>query len=166
MSECVVDSHNNKTNYQQLFARKRRARRFALQALYAMHMSIRPAAEVVAEFESSFDMHKADLDYFNLLVSAVGQHKDVLDEYILSCADRALSALTPVELCILRLSGYELLYQLEIPFKVVINESVDLARKYGAEQSYRYINGVLDRMATQVRAAEVDASISTTASTV
>ena len=145
-------------DHRQQVAGRRRARRLALQALYAMALSDRSAAEVSVEFEAQQDFAKADTAYFRRLVMGVERYRTQIDAAFSPCLDRALAALTPIELAILRMATFELLHQVDVPFRAVISEGVNLASKFGADQSFKYINGVLDKCARRLRHVEQGAN--------
>lgn len=133
-----------------------RARRTAVQALYQWDLTNQPVDSVIGEFESyRSELRKADTDYFRRVVSGVVEHRDVIARGLNGFLDRPLAELDPVERVILLLGAYELMFQTDLPWRVVVNEAVDLAKMFGAEQSYKYINGVLDTAARQLRAEEV-----------
>lgn len=102
----------------------------------------------------SLELHEG---YFKELLHQVPGHLEAIDAAIGAVADRPLEAIDPVERAILRLSGYELLFKPEIPYRVAVNEGIDLAKHFGATQSYKYVNGILDRIARTHRAAEIAA---------
>jgi N utilization substance protein B len=143
---------------QQLIARRRKARHYALQALYQWHMAGASPAAIEAEFRSDYDFDVVDLEYFQALVHGVPAQAAELDALIEPILDRKLSELDPVERSLLRLGTYELRERLDVPYRVVINEAVALAKKFGASESFRYVNGVLDRLAADLRAPEVRAA--------
>lgn len=130
---------------------RRRARRYALQALYQWHMTQEQSREVIRQFLDEQSMAKVDVEYFKALVYGVIEKAEHLDERFSPLLDRTVSQLDPVELTVLRIGTYELTERIEIPLRVVINEGVELAKTFGGEQSHRYINGVLDRVAADVR---------------
>jgi len=135
---------------------RRMARRKALQALYQWQMNGGNLADIRQQFaESQADMHKADPDYFIELVEEVPKALTLLDGLILPHIDREMDKVDPVERAILRLSTYELRYRLEIPYRVVINEWVELSKLFGADQSHKFINGVLDKVSKQARKSEI-----------
>lgn len=156
MASQTSDSsaHEQRLAHQQRIAGRRRARRLALQGLYAMEIGERSAAEVSAEFEAQQDFAKADTAYFRRILLGVETTRSEIDAVLSPYLDRQLSALTPVELSILRMALFELREQLDVPFKAVINEAVNLAAKFGADQSFKFINGVLDRAARDIRIHE------------
>ena len=99
-------------------------------------------------------MHKVDLNYYHeLLTQVVAQH-DALDELLIPVLDRELNALDGVELATLRLGAYELRDHLEVPYRVVLDEAIELAKHFGGADSHKYINGVLDRLSSKLRETE------------
>lgn len=140
--------------YPTTFAAKRKARRFALQGLYEWQMTHNPVHEIEARTRAENAMHKVDIGYYHQLLTQVIQHAASLDELIKPLIDRDLSALDGVELATLRLGAFELRDRLEVPYRVVIDEAIELAKHFGATDSHKYVNGVLDRLAQQLRAAE------------
>ena len=140
--------------YPTTFAAKRKARRFALQGLYEWQMTHNPVHEIEARTRAENAMHKVDIGYYHQLLTQVIQHTVALDELIKPLIDRDLSALDGVELATLRLGAFELRDRLEVPYRVVIDEAIELAKHFGATDSHKYVNGVLDRLAQQLRAAE------------
>jgi N utilization substance protein B len=128
------------------------ARQRVLQALYQWQMTGQPTTMIEAQFLSEQDMSKADVPYFQRLLQGIAQQVEQLDVAIAPPLDRRIEQLDPVELAILRLGCYELLYCPDIPFRVVINEAVELAKKFGANKSHKYINGILDKLAHQLQA--------------
>ena len=139
---------------QAIYAAKRKARRFAVQGVYEWQMSHNPVHEIEARTRAENAMHKVDIGYYHQLLTQVIQHTTALDELIKPLIDRDLSALDGVELATLRLGAFELRDRLEVPYRVVIDEAIELAKHFGATDSHKYVNGVLDRLAQQLRAAE------------
>ncbi|MBA1145997.1 transcription antitermination factor NusB [Ectothiorhodospiraceae bacterium WFHF3C12] len=133
-----------------------RARRRAMQALYQWDMASQNLAEIEAQFREEHQLANTDLEYFGELLHQVPARLDELDAELERYLDRALRYLDPVERAILRIGAYELMQRLDVPYRVVINEAVELCKQFGAEQSHRYINGVLDKLACNntFRAAE------------
>jgi len=140
-----------------LTAMRRSARSFALQALYSWHMAGQPLTDLDAQFRVDYDMRDTDLKLFSELLHGVAARKSELDGEIGSFIDRSLDDLDPIELTVLRIGTFELMQRLEVPYRVAINESVELSKKFGATDSHRYVNGVLDKVAQHVRQAEVKA---------
>ncbi len=139
-------------------AARSRARRRALQALYAWQMARSPIARVIEEFRHEQDMEIADLDYFDDLVRGVERHVGELDAALGEFLDRGMDVVDPIERAILRIAAYELLHRPDVPYRVVINEAIESAKRFGSDQGHTYINGVLDKAAAKWRAAEVGAS--------
>lgn len=141
------------------YNRRRRARRRALQALYQWQMGGQDPGHIEQQFLEEARMGRIDLDYFAELLHQVAARVVELDAAIDPFLDRPFVTLDPVEKAILRLGTYELLERIDVPYRVVINEAVELARSFGAEQSHRYINGVLDKVghANPLRLAELGA---------
>lgn len=138
----------------QFYARRSRARGFVIQALYQAVVNPEPAYILLAQFETRFDMSRADVPYFQELVRGVLANRAELDTAITPHLDRPLAELDPISISILRLAVFELQNQIEIPYKVVINEAVELAKKFGPEQSASFVNAVADQLAKQLRADE------------
>jgi len=125
---------------------RRRARELAVQALYQWQIAETPPTEIELQFRQDQDMAKVDTEYFSVLLQGVTQHIAPIDEKMQPALDRPLSQLNPVELAILRLAIYELLFQIQVPPKAVINEALELTKRFGATDGYKYVNAVLDRI--------------------
>lgn len=134
-----------------------RSRSLAIQALYQWQMAGQDVGAIINHFMIEQDGKKFDTDYFAELVRAVPARLNELDAALAPCVDRALESVDPVERAILRLGAYELIEHPEIPYRVVINEAVELAKTFGAEQGHRYVNGVLDKAARALRPLETSA---------
>lgn len=127
------------------------SRRFALQGLYEWQLSKTDIGEIEQSFSENSEFGRADCEYFvELLKESIKQHS-ILDEVMQPFLDRPIDQLDPVEHAILWIGIYELKYHLDIPYKVIINESVELAKKFGADKSHKFINGILDKIATDLR---------------
>lgn len=135
-------------------ALRTRARRLAMQALYQWDLSAGTLSEIEVQFLEDEDFSKADKDYFHELLHQVPARLDEVEQAFTSFLDRPLDELDPVERAVLRMASYELMARIDVPYKVIINESVNLTKKFGAEQAYKYINGVLDQTARRLRAVE------------
>lgn len=142
---------NNKINV----AARRWARRCALQALYQWQLSANDLNYIETQFLTEEYVAKMDVPYFTELLHFIPQNVEMIDANFVPFLDRALDELNPVELAILRISSYELLKRLEIPYRVIINEAVELGKSFGADESHKYINGVLDKVAHQLRPTEI-----------
>ncbi len=130
------------------------ARQFALQALYQWQVTRQSPAEIERQFLEDQDPSEIEVTLFHELLHGVPAHRAELDEDLGPLLDRPIEAVDPVERAILRLGAFELRFSPEIPYRVVINEAVELAKLFGAEQGHRYVNGVLDRLARRIRGAE------------
>jgi N utilization substance protein B len=136
---------------------RRRAREFVLQGLYQRQLSGNSAAAIRAQIAEAAGFAKADQAYFDELWTGVCAE---FDELVVLCAphlNRRAAALSPVERAILAIGAWELTRRLEIPYRVAINEAVELAKSYGGTDGHKFVNGVLDKLAAQVRAAEIAA---------
>lgn len=138
---------------------RREARRRALQALYQWQVGGQDLSAIEKQFLEDEEMHmdRVDREYFHELLHQVPAHLDQWDDQLRPYLDRAVASLDPVERAILRLGVYELNERLDVPYRVVITEAVELAKAFGAEASHKYINGVLDKVgrANAMRAAEI-----------
>lgn len=130
------------------------ARQRALQALYQWQQAGQDVQDIEVQFLTGQEMDRVDVPYFQELLRGVAMHTDEIDQVLAPLLDRKVSELDPVERAILRMGIYELQHRLEIPYRVVINEAIELAKVFGAEQSHRYVNGVLDKIAAEIRAVE------------
>jgi N utilization substance protein B len=131
-----------------------RARRRALQAIYAWQMSGNSMSKVMEEFRHEQDMEVADLGYFEDLLRGVNEHCVELDASLTPYLDREVAQVDAIERAALRLAAYELRYRLDVPYRVVINEAIEVTKRFGAEHGHTYINGVLDKLAAQTRRTE------------
>lgn len=135
-------------------AAQRKARRFAMQGLYEWQMTHNHAHEIEARTRADNAMHKVDLPYYHGLLAGIIQDAEAIDELLIPLLDREFGMLNGVEQAILRIGTFELRDRLEIPYKVVIDEAIELAKHFGATDSHKYINGVLDRLSKRLRAVE------------
>jgi len=134
-----------------------KARGLAVQAIYQWQMAGQPVNEIVAQFLTEHSGKKVDTDYFRELVSGVIAGLERIDQALADDLDRDIERVDPVERAVLRMAGYEFLEHPEIPYRVIINEAVELAKVFGAEKGHRYINGVLDKAARRLRPMELAA---------
>ncbi|MBC7192199.1 transcription antitermination factor NusB [Marinobacter sp.] len=138
-------------------ADRRRARALAMQALYHRHYSRSRIADIEAEFMVDNDMTKVDTAYFRDLLQGVHREQDELDRLIEPYLDRALREVDPIELAIVRIGTYELKHRMDVPYKVVINEGIEMAKKYGGTEGHRFVNSLLDKLSGRLRLAETRA---------
>ncbi len=138
----------NSTN---LVQARKRARVRALQALYQHELNPQTSRALIQQFTETQDMEKTDLEYFSTLLKNVITKTDTIDNLLTPFLDIPLQKLDATEKCILRIAVYEFSQQLDIPYRVIINEAVGLAKKFGATDGHKYINGVLDNAAKELR---------------
>lgn len=136
-----------------------RARRFAVQALYQWQMTHQDISDVESQFLADYDMGKVDVAYLQELLHRTVGHAGELEGDISPVLDRPLHGVDPVERAVLLIGAYELRYRHDIPYRVVINEAIRLAKTFGAFDSYKYINGILDKLAHRLRPAEIPAEL-------
>ena len=136
-------------------AARSRARRFTLQALYQMQLTGDLATEVERQFRADNDMKRVDTTYFHELLSGVAARESELLEVIVPKLDRGINEIDPVEKAILLIGTFELTERIDIPYRVVINESIEMAKQFGASESYKYINSILDQQAKECRQTEL-----------
>ena len=134
---------------------RNKARQAALQALYQWQLTDQAPAEIVGGFLEEHAPPGVEVEYFRELVEQVAGRSRELDALLAPFLDRKLAEVDPVERAILRLGAYELACRPEIPYRVVLNEAVELAKVFGAEQGHRFINAVLDKLATRLRPHEL-----------
>ena len=135
-----------------------RARRRALQAIYAWQMSGGNEQQVIAQFAHEQAHEIADLVYFEDLVRGVMQHRADIDGALSGFVDRGVEEIDPIERAALRIATYELRHRPDVPYRVVINEAIDTTKRFGSEHGHTYVNGVLDHAAAAWRTAEFDAA--------
>jgi N utilization substance protein B len=135
-------------------AARSRARRRALQAVYAWQLSGNRVVAVIDQFRLEQDMQFADLDYFEALVRGVVKGQADLDAALVPFLDREIMRVDPIERAVLRIAAWELRERIDVPYRVVINEAVETTKRFASEHSHTYVNGVLDKLAAQCRAAE------------
>ena len=130
---------------------RRRARECAVQALYSWAVSQNSPAIVELNFMTEQDMKGVDTPYFRKLFRQTVENVEAVERTMQGYLDRGLAELDPIEKAILRLAVYELQFEADVPYKVVINEAIEVAKVFGADESHKYINGVLDKIAPVVR---------------
>ncbi len=139
--------------------KRRAARMKALQALYQWDMAGGDISAIIEQFQlSQPDMQDIEHAYFEELVHGVPTQLSDLDKHLQLHLDRPMDQLDPIERCVMRAGVFELVNRPDVPYKVVINEGVELAKQFGAEDGHKYVNGVLDRLAGHLRYAETSAA--------
>ena len=134
-----------------------RAREFALQALYQHLVGKNQADSIDAFTRDLVGFHKADSAHYDALLHGCIESAEVLDGHILPLLDRKMAEISPVEHAILWIGTYEFTHCLDVPYRVVINECIELAKAFGGTDGHKYVNGVLHQLAPSLRAAEVAA---------
>lgn len=132
-----------------------RARELAVQALYQWQMAGQDLIDIEKQFAEEHDLKKIDKKFFRELLHEVPKSIDKLDEKTESLLDRNIEDVDPIERAIIRIGTYELMYRPDVPVKAAINESIELAKTFGADQSYKYINSILDGVAKKLRHLEL-----------
>lgn len=125
---------------------RRKARRLAVQAIYSWQLSGNNIADVEHEFLTEQSLDGVDVAYFRELFAGVATKKTQLDEQFAPFLDRPIDEVSPVEKAIVRLATYELAFRKDVPFKVAINEAIELAKAFGADDSHKFVNGLLDKL--------------------
>ncbi|GLS91206.1 N utilization substance protein B [Psychromonas marina] len=126
-------------------AERRRARQFAVQAVYQWQITGATFAQIVEQFSVDQDLSKTDVPYFKELLSGVINRKETLDEKLSPYLSRKIGDVDMVDIAILRLAMFELSYRTDVPHKVVLNEAIELAKDFATDESYKFVNGVLDK---------------------
>lgn len=137
---------------------RQKTRRLLVQALYSWDVGGTDLVTIEAEFHVDNDMSKADVELFHEVLYAVPKQLSTIDAAYAGYLDRTVAELDPISRAVLRLVSYEMAERLDVPYKVVINEGVNLAKTFGPTDAYKYINGVLDKVAGALRSAEVAAN--------
>lgn len=137
---------------------RQKSRHYAVQALYQWILADATPAQIEAEFRVDNDMRAVDLDYFHEMLFSVVDQAENLDKLFVPLLDREMHDLDPVSLAQLRMSTYELKARMDVPWRVVIDEAVRLSKKFGPTDSYKYLNGVLEKLAYDLRPAETAGS--------
>ena len=137
---------------------RRRSREFALQGLYSWLLAGQAVPDIAAQLQTTKGFERADAAYFLALLRGAIEQQAAIEEVIVPCLDRPLKELSPVERGILLLGAWELKNSPDVPYRVVINEAVELAKSFGGTEGHKYVNGVLDKLAKSLRAQETAAN--------
>ena len=130
---------------------RRKARRYAMQAMYQWQMTKDNIADIELQFLTDYETKQLDIKYFQQLLHGIPANVVELDQQLQEFLDRKLTELTPIEHAILRVGCYELQNFPEVPYKVIINEAVELTKEFGTVEGFKYVNGILDKIARKVR---------------
>jgi transcription antitermination protein NusB len=152
MSEKSAHANPNKNR-----TPRHRAREFALQGLYQWLLNNEPASTVVNNIRTAHGFDKADGEYFTEVLNGAIAQSVELRGLVAPMLDRPIAELSPIEHAALLLGAWELQNKIEIPYRVVINEAVELTKSFGGSEGHKYVNGVLDRLAGRLRVDEVSA---------
>ncbi|MCC8403903.1 transcription antitermination factor NusB [Paraburkholderia sp. MMS20-SJTN17] len=137
---------------------RRRSRELATQGLYQWLLSGSSGSEIDAQLRGAQGYDKADHEHLDAILHGVMRDSEMLSAAITPCLDRPIDQLSPVERAVLLVAAFELKNHVDIPYRVVINEAVELTKTFGGSDGYKYVNGVLDKLAAQMRAAETQAA--------
>lgn len=132
------------------------ARRYAVQAMYQWQVAQTPLKEIEQTFLRNHLDKKTDADFFKELIHGIPENQTDIDNEMRPFLNRSLKEIDPVELAVLRLAIYELLKRPDIPYRVIINEALELTKKFGSIEGYKFVNGLLDRIAKKIRETEVN----------
>lgn len=130
---------------------RRQSRSLAVQAIYSWHISQNPITEIEQQLMLETNVKHLDVGYFQDLVRGVVKNHASLDEALKPYLDRPFEEIDMVEKAILRVSAYELKYRLDVPYKVIINEAIELAKAFAADDSHKFVNGILDKAVRVLR---------------
>lgn len=133
---------------------RRKSRELVLKGVYLGLMNQKDVSVIIRELADDPDFDRADYEYFRQLLEGVAENIDELDARLVGSLDRQLSELSPIEHAILCIAAYELIHDVTIPYRVAINEGVELAKLYGGTDGHKYVNGVLDKIAAEARPDE------------
>lgn len=154
LKETKSDAPAKVTKKPRTSQNRRKSRELVLKAVYRGMINASALKQIIADAKEDPDYAKADEAYFKQLLEGVTSKLDELDSQIAAFIDRKLEELSPVEHAILRVSSFELMFDATIPYRVAINEGVELAKIYGGIDGHKYINGVLDKVAAAARPQE------------
>ncbi|MGZ8935543.1 MAG: transcription antitermination factor NusB [Methylobacter sp.] len=135
------------------------ARKAAVQALYQWQMTGQTLGEIELQFLEEERLKDAQKSYFTELFHGIPKNLQALDQALTEFVDRPVDMIDPVERAILRIGTYELLHRLDMPYRVILNESINLAKCFGADGSHKYVNGILDKIAQKKREVEIKARV-------
>lgn len=135
---------------------RHQSRRLALQALYEKQLTNNPILEIEKHFLEDCDSKKVDVQYFSSLLKGSVQYIDQTDKLMTPYLSRPIAEISPIELSVLRLAIFELAYRPDVPYRVIINEALELAKEFGAAEGHRFVNGVLDQVSKQLRRDEIN----------
>lgn len=133
---------------------RRRARALAMQGLYQRHFTKSSITDIESEFIVDNDMSKVDTAYFRDLLRGVHREQAELDRLLEPFLERPIHEVDAIELAIVRMGTYELKHRLDVPYRVVINEGIEMAKKFGGTEGHKFVNSLLDKLSQRLRLAE------------
>ena len=164
-SPFLTEQHKlvSSTQIKRSLTPRRRAREYALQGIYQWLMitksgGLATTASIVKQLGEDPAFTKAQFELFEAIFEGVCNHAEILQQEITQHLDRPMEELSPIELGCMMIGAYELKYDLSTPYKVAINEAVELTKTFGGTDGHKYVNGILDRLAQQLRAVEIQAN--------
>ena len=152
LTDTRITAQNKITKHK---SRRRMARELVLQGIYQWRLAGGTVGFIEAQLRETKEFSRTDEKYFSILFNGVLSDVSGLEEAIQPFLDRPFKELSPVEFAILLLSTYELIHFLDVPYRAIINEAIELARTYGGSDGYKYVNGVLDKLAVKLRTVEI-----------
>jgi len=135
-------------------AERRRARQFAVQAVYQWQITHLNAGQIIEQFSVDQDLSKTDVPYFKELLTGVVNRVESLDEKLSPYLSRKIEDVDMVDIAVLRIAMFELTYRADVPHKVVLNEAIELAKDFATDESYKFVNGVLDKALRSLKLRE------------
>lgn len=135
--------------------KRHRARKLAVQAIYQWQLAGVSLSDLLHQYLTEHNGARFDTEYFSDIVTGVTQQVITIDQHIAPVSSRKISECDPVELAVLRLATYELLHRVDVPYRIVINEALELNKTFGTEEGYKFINGILDKLASRLRQTEI-----------
>ncbi len=139
--------------------KRKRARRFALQALYQWQFNPDKIENILEQFLDQDEMQSVDVAFFSTLFSNIVKMHEILDKIFMPLTAYSSTMIEPVEKSIVRIGVYELLHCVETPYRIVIDEAIELSKRFGTSGSHRYVNGILHAVAKQIRSSEVQCAL-------
>lgn len=133
---------------------RRWARRLCMQALYQWEITHHDIHLIETQFLQDENIGRVDVEYFKALLLGVVDQLEIIQSHIKRYIDRPVAEIDPIEMSVLRMAVYELLHRLDVPYKVILNEALELAKAFGATDGYKFVNGILDKVAREVRRDE------------
>lgn len=150
----MTDSKNTGNKTAKSTGNRRKSRELALKGIYHYFLNDTETPQIVRDLADDPDIERADEAYFHHLLEGVSQRIPELDDRLAQYLDRSISELSPIEHAILCIAAYELIHDPSIPYRVAINEGVELAKRFGGTDGHKYVNGVLDKLAADARPTE------------